>query len=144
YTKDNVTKSVRIFTYAVGPHPIPTAVLKQMACETDGAYNVITTKSGVRNKIQDYLQVLARPMAPTLEESMVTFYQEHLTEELAVALTLPVYNKSDSSKSPELLGVAGIDVPIQTFEDYLPQEALAPNGYIFIINNNGFVITIHN
>ncbi|KAG7172933.1 Voltage-dependent calcium channel subunit alpha-2/delta-1-like 2 [Homarus americanus] len=49
---DNYTKSVRVFTYAVGPHPIPTAVLKQMACSTGGKYSVITTRSSVRTKIQ--------------------------------------------------------------------------------------------
>lgn len=52
YKADEDTKDVRVFTYAVGPHPIPTAVLKQMACSTGGQYSVITTRSSVRTKIQ--------------------------------------------------------------------------------------------
>ncbi|XP_042214817.1 voltage-dependent calcium channel subunit alpha-2/delta-2-like [Homarus americanus] len=166
---DNYTKSVRVFTYAVGPHPIPTAVLKQMACSTGGKYSVITTRSSVRTKIQesytsllspaqplsgihtdqyttaytsavDYLQVLARPQALPLAESMVTFDQERVTEELTVSLTRPVYNMSDYTNTSALLGVAGIDVPIQTLKNLSPFETLGPNGYAFIINHNGFLV----
>ena len=49
---DNETAYVRIFTYAVGAHPIPVAVLKRMACRTGGQFTTITTNSGVRTKIQ--------------------------------------------------------------------------------------------
>ncbi|XP_050732998.1 voltage-dependent calcium channel subunit alpha-2/delta-2-like isoform X2 [Eriocheir sinensis] len=140
YRTDNFTRSVRIFTYAVGPHPIPTAVLKQMAYCTGGMYSVITTRSSIRTKIQDYLQVLARPKAPPLAESMVTFYQERVTEELTVSLTRPVYNNSDYTNTSALLGVAGIDVPIKTLKSLSPFEAIGPNGYAFILNNNGFLI----
>ncbi|XP_069979919.1 voltage-dependent calcium channel subunit alpha-2/delta-1 isoform X2 [Penaeus vannamei] len=140
YKADEDTKDVRVFTYAVGPHPIPTAVLKQMACSTGGQYSVITTRSSVRTKIQDYLQVLARPQALPIAESMITFYQERVTEELTVSLTRPVYNMSDYANTSDLLGVAGIDVPIQSLKNLSPFEALGPNGYTFIINHNGFIV----
>ncbi|XP_066961533.1 voltage-dependent calcium channel subunit alpha-2/delta-1-like isoform X2 [Macrobrachium rosenbergii] len=140
YLADNDTKNVRVFTYAVGPHPIPTAVLKQMACSTGGQYSVITTSSSVRTKIQDYLQVLARPEALPLAESMITFYLDRVTEEMTISLTRPVYNMSDYANTSELLGVAGIDVPIQTLKNLSPFEALGPNGYAFIINHNGFLV----
>lgn len=39
-----------------------------------------------------------------------------------------------------LVGVAGIDVPIKTLKNLSPFEAIGPNGYAFIINNNGFLI----
>lgn len=39
-----------------------------------------------------------------------------------------------------LLGVAGIDVPIKSLKNWTPFEAIGPNGYSFIINNNGFLI----
>ncbi|KAK7066041.1 hypothetical protein SK128_019722, partial [Halocaridina rubra] len=77
YLKDNDTRNVRVFTYAVGPHPIPTAVLKQMACSTGGQYSVITTSSSVRTKIQEsYTSLLtpAVPMRGTLIEQYTTAY----------------------------------------------------------------------
>lgn len=40
----------------------------------------------------------------------------------------------------DLLGVAGIDVPIQSLKNLSPFEALGPNGYTFIINHNGFIV----
>ncbi|KAG8232873.1 hypothetical protein J437_LFUL011579, partial [Ladona fulva] len=36
YRNDSITENVRIFTYACGPHPIPTVILKTIACETKG------------------------------------------------------------------------------------------------------------
>ena len=47
-----VTPDVRIFTYAVGPHPLPTTALKQMACATDGSFSTITAMGAIRTKIQ--------------------------------------------------------------------------------------------
>lgn len=84
--------------------------------------------------------MLARPQALPLAESMVTFYQEQVTEELTVSLTRPVYNTSYYSNTSTLAGVAGIDIPIQTLKNLSPFEALGPNGYAFIINHNGFLV----
>ncbi len=44
--------NVRIFTYAVGPHPLPTVALKQMACQTNGRFTSITAMGAIRTKIQ--------------------------------------------------------------------------------------------
>ncbi len=54
YTKKtrNVTSKARIFTYAVGPHPLPTVALKDMACKTGGAFTTITAMGAIRTKIQ--------------------------------------------------------------------------------------------
>ncbi len=42
----------RIFTYAVGPHPLPTVALEKMACATDGDFSIITAMGAIRTKIQ--------------------------------------------------------------------------------------------
>ncbi|XP_071526691.1 voltage-dependent calcium channel subunit alpha-2/delta-1-like [Panulirus ornatus] len=143
FQNDTYTKAVRIFTYAVGPHPIPTAVLKQMACSTGGKYSVITTRSSVRTKIQEsYTSLLspAQPLSGFHNDQYTTAYTSAVTEELTVSLTRPVYNMSDYANTSTLLGVAGIDVPIQTLKNLSPFEALGPNGYSFIINHNGFLV----
>lgn len=48
----NVTNRVRIFTYAIGPHPLPTVALKKIACATKGSFETITAMGAIRTKIQ--------------------------------------------------------------------------------------------
>lgn len=48
----SITKHARIFSYAVGPHPLPTVALKKMACDTGGAFTTITSMGAIRTKIQ--------------------------------------------------------------------------------------------
>ncbi len=48
----NATGIVRIFTYAVGPHPLPIVALKKMACATNGSFSTITAMGSIRTKIQ--------------------------------------------------------------------------------------------
>ncbi|KAG0724738.1 Voltage-dependent calcium channel subunit alpha-2/delta-1 [Chionoecetes opilio] len=145
YHADNDTKSVRIFTYAVGPHPIPTAVLKQMARCTGAMYSVITTRSSIRTKIQESCSSILAPAQPQIgfhTDQYTTTYTSAVTEELTVSLSRPVYNYSDYTNTSTLVGVAGIDVPIRTLKNLSPFESIGPNGYAFIINNNGF-LTLH-
>ena len=47
-----ITANARIFTYAVGPHPLPTVALKDMACATGGAFTTITAMGAIRTKVQ--------------------------------------------------------------------------------------------
>lgn len=47
-----ITKNVRIFSYAVGPHPLPTVALKSMACSTGGSFSTIIAMGAIRTKIQ--------------------------------------------------------------------------------------------
>ena len=45
-------KHIRIFSYAVGPHPLPTTALNKMACDTNGSYTHIATTGAIRTQIQ--------------------------------------------------------------------------------------------
>ena len=46
------SKHVRIFSYAVGPHPLPVTALKEMACGTQGSHTMITSMGALRTSIQ--------------------------------------------------------------------------------------------
>ena len=48
----NLTKHVRIFSYAVGPHPLPVTALKDMACAAHGSFSTITAMGAIRTQIQ--------------------------------------------------------------------------------------------
>ncbi|RWR98956.1 Voltage-dependent calcium channel subunit alpha-2/delta-3-like protein, partial [Dinothrombium tinctorium] len=43
-------------------------------------------------------------------------------------------------RTANLLGVAGIDIPIREIIKYIPAFKLGANGHAFAINNNGYVI----
>lgn len=43
---------VRVFTFGCGPHPIPTVILKSMACKTRGYFSSITALGAIQNRIQ--------------------------------------------------------------------------------------------
>ena len=47
-----MTANARIFTYAVGPHPLPTVALKDMACATGGSFTSIISMGAIRAKVQ--------------------------------------------------------------------------------------------
>ncbi|KAH8020497.1 hypothetical protein HPB51_002446 [Rhipicephalus microplus] len=50
--KLNADLKIRIFTYVVGPHPIPYATLKALACKNRGYFTAITSFGASRYKVQ--------------------------------------------------------------------------------------------
>ena len=51
--KDKMNSNhIRVFSYAVGPHPLPVTALKEMACDTNGSYTIITAMGAIRTQIQ--------------------------------------------------------------------------------------------
>lgn len=93
---------IRIFAFACGPHPIPTVVLKEMACSTGGYFSPITALGSVRVKVQDYVRVLGRPLALSEEEDLFqwhNFYRDIGGLGMMTTLTLPVFNRIANSVS---------------------------------------------
>ena len=53
-------KHIRIFSYAVGPHPLPVTALNKMACDTNGSYTHIATTGAIRTQIQVHLKMATK------------------------------------------------------------------------------------
>ncbi|XP_064472962.1 voltage-dependent calcium channel subunit alpha-2/delta-1-like isoform X2 [Ornithodoros turicata] len=140
--KLNADKQVRIFTYVVGPHPIPYATLKALACNNRGYFSAITSFGSSRYKVQEYIKVLSRPMVLSGEKQFAwtNFYKDSGGLGLLTTATLPVYNKTRGSKDQSIVGVMGIDVSLQELKDHEPTYKIGPSGYSFMINRNGYVM----
>ncbi|GAB6029122.1 Voltage-dependent calcium channel subunit alpha-2/delta-1, variant 2 [Chamberlinius hualienensis] len=140
--KYNKKKNIRIFTYAVGPHAIPVNAVKWLACENRGYFSTISALGGIRTKIQEYPNVLVRPMALSdgQSETYSTVYTDAGGVGMVITVTLPVYNQSEYSGNQSSVGVVGIDTPVTAIEASLPRQKTGPNSYTFAINRNGFVL----
>lgn len=140
--KLNVDRKIRIFTYVVGPHPIPYATLKSLACDNRGYFTTITSFGSSRYKAQEYIKVLSRPMVLSGEKQFAwtNFYKDSGGLGLLTTVTLPVYNKTRGSRDQSIVGVMGIDVSLQELKDHEPTYKIGPSGYSFMINQNGYVM----
>ncbi|XP_045110032.1 voltage-dependent calcium channel subunit alpha-2/delta-3-like isoform X17 [Portunus trituberculatus] len=63
----------------------------------------------------------------------------NITERVLVNESVWVLRKRET-KTANLLGVAGTDVPIREIEKLVPPYKLGVNGYSFMVNSNGYVI----
>ncbi|XP_046751190.1 voltage-dependent calcium channel subunit alpha-2/delta-3 isoform X4 [Diprion similis] len=60
---------------------------------------------------------------------------------LMTSVSVPVFNRRpNATRIAELLGVAGIDVPIKEIEKLMLPHMLGVNGYAFIVTNNGYIL----
>ncbi|XP_025106783.1 voltage-dependent calcium channel subunit alpha-2/delta-2-like isoform X3 [Pomacea canaliculata] len=135
-------KSVRVFTYAVGPTATPVAAIKWMACANRGYFSHIPAMGAIRARVQEYIPVLSRPQV--LKNAKViewgNIYRDHLGLGMMTTVTLPVYNRTEGSSNQTILGVMGIDVTTSQLEKYTPHLKIGPNGYSFAINPNGYAV----
>ncbi|KAK3927676.1 Voltage-dependent calcium channel subunit alpha-2/delta-2 [Frankliniella fusca] len=136
---------VRVFTFGCGPHPIPTVVLKSMACKTRGYFSSITALGAIQNRIQDYVRVLGRPLVLSDGATTDLFHWHNVYIDKGglgpvITVTLPVGSSSYDVRDPLLLGVVGTDIPTRDLEDLFPKHTLGSFGYPYAINNNGFVV----
>jgi len=136
---NSLTRKTRLFTLAVGPHPIPTVNLRNISCSSNASHGAILTFGAIPSKVQGYLQVLSRPLALSQNEDLVDWslsYPDSSGTGAVISITKPVYNKA-VNLSQTLIGVAGVDVPVATFDSALPDSQLGYGGYKMIVTPTG-------
>ncbi|XP_039276628.1 voltage-dependent calcium channel subunit alpha-2/delta-3 isoform X2 [Nilaparvata lugens] len=145
---------VRVFTYLVGKDTSNSAEMKSMACSNKGFYEHIQEVKDVREKVFNYIKVLARPMVmyqndhpiqwtPVYAGGKINTLLSNSVEEgqLMTSVATPIFDRRNYSVSDaSLLGVVGTDIPIQQLQKLVPAYKLGVNGYSFIVNNNGHVL----
>lgn len=164
-TNHSVTRRARLFTLAVGPHPIPTLNLRNISCSTNAFHGAILTYGAIPAKVQGYLQVLSRPLALSQDDSLIdwslsyqdatvrslqihsilsvsllkTFFEDLQGAGSVISITKPVFQRG-GNLSQSLLGVAGVDVPMTTFDRALPNSQLGLGGYKMVVTPTGSTV----
>ncbi|XP_070192583.1 voltage-dependent calcium channel subunit alpha-2/delta-1-like isoform X2 [Littorina saxatilis] len=135
-------KSVRVFTYAVGPTATPVAAIRWMACANRGYFSQIPAMGAIRARVQEYIPVLSRPQVLKNAKAFewCNIYKDHSGLGMMTTVTLPVYNKTLGSSNQTILGVMGIDVPTLELSKRTPYVQIGPAGYSFAINPNGYAV----
>ncbi|XP_060531508.1 voltage-dependent calcium channel subunit alpha-2/delta-3-like [Cylas formicarius] len=65
-------------------------------------------------------------------------YEKRQDYKYMTTVSLPVYGRRNNEF--DLIGVAGIDVPIKLLKSRIAQDKIGVNGYAFIITNNGYIL----
>ncbi|KAJ8937035.1 hypothetical protein NQ318_010787 [Aromia moschata] len=65
-------------------------------------------------------------------------YEKEINYKYMTTVSLPVYGRREDEI--DLIGVAGIDVPLTLFKALIDYQRLGVNGYAFIVTNNGYVL----
>lgn len=145
---------VRIFTYLIGSDSGSRSHLHEMACSNKGFFVQINDYEEARRKVIDYALVMARPMIMYQADHPVHWTpvfvagksgglgrDSEYQRRLVTTVSTPVFDRRNHSvRVANLLGVVGTDVPIEEIRKMIPQHKLGPNGYSFIVDNNGRVL----
>lgn len=145
---------VRIFTYLIGSDSGSRSNLHDMACSNKGFFVQINDYEEARRKVIDYALVMARPMIMYQADHPVHWSpvfvagksgglgrDSEYQRRLVTTVSTPVFDRRNHSvRVANLLGVVGTDVPIEEIRKVIPQHKLGPNGYSFIVDNNGRVL----
>ncbi|XP_041349649.1 voltage-dependent calcium channel subunit alpha-2/delta-2-like [Gigantopelta aegis] len=117
-------KTVRVFTYAIGPTANPTTAIRWMACANRGFFSQIPAMGAIRAKVQDYIPVLSRPqvLLDLKHFQWGDLYYDHLGLGMMTSVTLPVYNRTIGSSNQTILGVMGIDVTTEAMRRRTPTQ----------------------
>ncbi|XP_071872723.1 voltage-dependent calcium channel subunit stolid isoform X2 [Bombus fervidus] len=141
---------IRIFTYLIGGDKSPE--LHNVACSNKGFYARITELEDIRSKVFEYIKVLARPMVLYQHEHPIhwspayvggksgRYGKEHIGQ-LMMSVTAPILDRRNyTTKTANLLGIVGTDVPIEEIQKLVSPYKLGVNAYSFIVDNNGRVL----
>ncbi|XP_017854506.1 voltage-dependent calcium channel subunit alpha-2/delta-3 isoform X2 [Drosophila busckii] len=145
---------VRIFTYLIGKDSGSRSNLHEMACSNKGFFVQINDYEEAKRKVIDYALVMARPMIMYQADHPVHWSpvfvagksgglgrDSEYQRRLVTTVSTPVFDRRNHSvRVANLLGVVGTDVPIEEIRKMIPQHKLGPNGYSFIVDNNGRVL----
>uniref|UniRef100_A0A1A9ZTG7 VWFA domain-containing protein n=1 Tax=Glossina pallidipes TaxID=7398 RepID=A0A1A9ZTG7_GLOPL len=145
---------VRIFTYLIGSDSGSRSNLHEMACSNKGFFVQINDISDARRKVIDYALVMARPMIMYQADHPMHWSPVFMAgksgglardseyqRRLVTTVSTPVFDRRNHSvRVANLLGVVGTDVPVEEIRKMIPQHKLGPNGYSFIVDNNGRVL----
>lgn len=145
---------VRIFTYLIGKDSSSAEKLHNMACENKGYFAQINSVEDAKRKVLEYALVMARPMVLYQADHPVHWspvfvggYSSLLGRDndgkrkLVTTVSIPVFDRRNhSTREANLLGVVGADVPIEEIQKVIPRHKLGPNGYSFIVDNNGRIL----
>uniref|UniRef100_A0A8C2PNX1 Calcium voltage-gated channel auxiliary subunit alpha2delta 1 n=1 Tax=Cyprinus carpio TaxID=7962 RepID=A0A8C2PNX1_CYPCA len=136
FSRYNIDKKVRVFTFSVGQHNYDTGPIKWMACANKGYFYEIPSIGAIRINTQEYLDVLGRPMV------LADAKQVQWTNVYLDALVQPLFkiNIIENVKSQLILGVMGVDVSLDDIKRLTPRFTIGPNGYYFAIDPNGYVL----
>ncbi|XP_069684436.1 voltage-dependent calcium channel subunit alpha-2/delta-3 isoform X2 [Periplaneta americana] len=147
---------VRVFTYLIGRDSSNAQEMHKIACSNKGFYTRVSGTSEVRDKVLNYISVMARPMVMYQNDHPIQWTPvyaggkgnnlqsnggENLDGQLMTSVSTPVFDRRNYSvRVANLLGVVGTDVPIQQIQKLVQPYKLGVNGYSFIINNNGHIL----
>ncbi|KAL1493158.1 hypothetical protein ABEB36_011269 [Hypothenemus hampei] len=149
---------VRIFTYLIGKEVTNVEEIKWMSCANRGFYTHVQTLEQVTASVLQYIYVIARPLVLQAEDHPVSWTHAYadityddMTDttinepyRLLTSAAIPCFdrkiNKMNDTRTAELLGVAGTDVPIEEFMKLTRPYKVGVNGYAFIVSNNGYVL----
>ncbi|XP_075243703.1 voltage-dependent calcium channel subunit alpha-2/delta-3-like [Convolutriloba macropyga] len=137
----NKKRMIRVFTYIIGRDVKNSDPVKWMACNNKGWYAQIATLADVKINVMVRLKnratienILTAPSAPP---PLCHF----LGLRLMTTVSTPAFdNVVERANEGILLGVAGVDVPINEMNTYTPSYRLGLNGYTFSITNNGYIM----
>lgn len=146
---------VRIFTYLIGKGDSTSEdTLHEIACSNKGFFVHISSLDDVKVKIAQYALVMARPMIMYQADHPVYWSSIFLAgkssglgpsnenkRRLVTTVSAPVFDRRNYTvREAKLLGVVGTDVPIEEIIKIIPAHKLGPNGYAFIVDNNGRIV----
>uniref|UniRef100_A0A9J7XRM9 Calcium voltage-gated channel auxiliary subunit alpha2delta 1 n=1 Tax=Cyprinus carpio carpio TaxID=630221 RepID=A0A9J7XRM9_CYPCA len=151
FSRYNIDKKVRVFTFSVGQHNYDTGPIKWMACANKGYFYEIPSIGAIRINTQEYLDVMGRPMvlADAKEVQWTNVYLDALELGLVVTGTLPVFNKTKSREEPGPFGPSrDLGLMVVFFYEvsslfssfHFVAFQIGPNGYYFAIDPNGYVL----